>query len=65
MYEFPEIIPILLDWRSMYFIELFWIAQTYSLVALIVTYLTYLIVDMRLNGVQENLDPTAVTPKLA
>ena len=53
-----------IDWRSLYFIELFWIAQTYSWFALMVTYIVYLVTDMRLNknaSVPESI-PVPIAP---
>ena len=40
----------------MYFIELFWIAQTYSFLALMLTYIFYLIIEMRLKKVAREND---------
>lgn len=43
---------LFVDWKSMYFIELLWIAQTYSHIAISATYVMYLVIDVRLSRLE-------------
>lgn len=42
-----------IGWRSLYFIELFWILEGYVSVALVGIYVLYLVVTFRLEGDEE------------
>ena len=40
---------IFIDWKSLYFVVLFWIAEIYCILALYITFILYVIADMKMH----------------
>ena len=49
-------INLMIDWRAVYFAILFWIAENYTYIALIITYMLYLIAGLRLYRMSHNIE---------